>query len=67
MNYIKITKENVDKEHICCAMSGQAKRYEKRMNERAFWRWRPSCNKENRQAESNQKRGALCKVLPFFV
>ena len=22
MNYIRITKENVDKEHICCAMSG---------------------------------------------
>lgn len=23
MNYIKITKENIDKEHICCAMSGK--------------------------------------------
>lgn len=23
MNYIRITKENVDKEHICCAMSGK--------------------------------------------
>lgn len=22
MNYIRITKENIDKEHICCAMSG---------------------------------------------
>ncbi|MDO4501243.1 MAG: YoaP domain-containing protein [Erysipelotrichaceae bacterium] len=22
MNYIKITKDNIDKEHICCAMSG---------------------------------------------
>ena len=23
MNYMKITKENIDKEHICCAMSGK--------------------------------------------
>lgn len=23
MNYIRVTKENVDKEHICCAMSGK--------------------------------------------
>ena len=23
MNYIRITKENIDKEHICCAMSGR--------------------------------------------
>ena len=23
MNYISITKENIDKEHICCAMSGK--------------------------------------------
>ena len=23
MEYIRITKENIDKEHICCAMSGQ--------------------------------------------
>lgn len=23
MNYIQITKENIDKEHICCAMSGR--------------------------------------------
>ena len=23
MDYIRITKENIDKEHICCAMSGK--------------------------------------------
>ena len=23
MKYIRITKENIDKEHICCAMSGR--------------------------------------------
>lgn len=23
MNYIQITRENIDKEHICCAMSGK--------------------------------------------
>ena len=23
MHYIRITKENIDKEHICCAMSGK--------------------------------------------
>ena len=25
MEYIRITKENIDKEHICCAMSGKQK------------------------------------------
>ena len=24
MNYIRITKDYIDKEHICCAMSGSA-------------------------------------------
>ena len=23
MNYIRITKDNIDKEHICCAMSNK--------------------------------------------
>lgn len=23
MHYIRITEENIDKEHICCAMSGK--------------------------------------------
>ena len=23
MNYIRITKDNIDKEHVCCAMSGK--------------------------------------------
>ena len=23
MNYIRLTKDNIDKEHICCAMSGK--------------------------------------------
>ena len=23
MNYLRITKDNIDKEHICCAMSGK--------------------------------------------
>lgn len=23
MNYIRVTKENIDKEHICCAMFGK--------------------------------------------
>ena len=23
MNYIRITRDNIDKEHICCAMSGK--------------------------------------------
>lgn len=23
MNYIRITKENIEKEHICCVMSGK--------------------------------------------
>jgi len=23
MDYIRVTKENIDREHICCAMSGQ--------------------------------------------
>ena len=31
MNYIRITKENIDKEHICCAMSGKQSVAKKRM------------------------------------
>lgn len=31
LNYIRITKENVDKEHICCAMSN------KQSNEKKKW------------------------------
>ena len=27
MNYIRVTKENIDKEHICCAMSGEVLQY----------------------------------------
>ena len=27
MNYIKITAENIDSEHICCAMSGKLRHY----------------------------------------
>ena len=23
MDYIRVTKENIDREHICCAMSGK--------------------------------------------
>ena len=23
MNYIRITKDNIEREHICCAMSGK--------------------------------------------
>ena len=35
MNYIKITKENIDKEHICCAMSGKQSTAKKEwMNQR---------------------------------
>ena len=33
INYIKITKENIDKEHICCAMSGKQSVAKKRMDE----------------------------------
>lgn len=31
MNYIRITKENIDKEHICCAMSGKQSITKKRV------------------------------------
>ena len=30
MHYIRITKENIDKEHICCAMSGKKQYREKK-------------------------------------
>ena len=33
MNYISITKENIDKEHICCAMSGKQSLKKKGMAE----------------------------------
>lgn len=36
MNYIKITKENIDKEHICCAMSGNQSLAKKEWMKRLF-------------------------------
>ena len=36
MNYIRITKENIEKEHICCAMSGKQSAAKKRMDDRAL-------------------------------
>lgn len=31
MNYIRINQNNIDKEHICCAMSGKQSLAKKRM------------------------------------
>ena len=36
MNYIRITKENIDKEHICCAMSGKQSLAKKEWMRRRF-------------------------------
>ena len=36
MNYIRITKENIDKEHICCAMSGMQSIAKKEWMKRRF-------------------------------
>jgi len=36
MNYIRITKENIDKEHICCAMSGKQSIDKKEWMKREF-------------------------------
>ena len=36
MNYIRITKDNVDKEHICCAMSGRQSVMKKEWMKRRF-------------------------------
>ena len=36
MNYIRITKENIDKEHICCAMSGKQSVDKKKWMKRGF-------------------------------
>ena len=36
MNYIRITKENIDKEHICCAMSGKQSLAKKDWMKRRF-------------------------------
>lgn len=38
MNYIHITKENIDKEHICCAMSGKQSLVKKEWLRRALTR-----------------------------
>jgi len=35
MSYIQITKENIDTEHICCALG--AKQYERAVNEKKNW------------------------------
>ena len=36
MNYIRITKDNIDKEHICCAMSGKQSLAKKEWMKRRF-------------------------------
>lgn len=36
MNYVRITKENIDKEHICCAMSGKQSLVKKEWMKRRF-------------------------------
>lgn len=36
MNYIKITKENIDSEHICCAMSGKQSNTKKEWMKQRF-------------------------------
>lgn len=36
MNYIRITKDNIDKEHICCAMSGTQSQAKKEWLKRRF-------------------------------
>lgn len=36
MNYIRITEENIDKEHICCAMSGKQSLVKKEWLKRRF-------------------------------
>ena len=36
MNYIRVSKENIDKEHICCAMSGKLSLAKKEWMRRRF-------------------------------
>ena len=36
MDYIHITKENIDKEHICCAMSGKQRLAKKEWMKQRF-------------------------------
>ena len=36
MDYIRVTKENIDREHICCAMSGKQSLTKKRMAQAAL-------------------------------
>ena len=36
MNYIRITKDNIDKEHICCAMSGKKSNLKKEWMKQRF-------------------------------
>ena len=43
MEYIKITKENIDLEHICCAMSGKQSLAKKEwMGKRAHTPYNPA-------------------------
>ena len=51
MNYIRITKDNIDKEHICCAMSGKQSIGKKEWMKREFddgLVFMPDKNKTNR-------------------
>lgn len=48
MNYIRITKENIDKEHICCAMSGKQSTAKKEWLKHRFDEGLVFCRSEER-------------------
>ena len=66
MNHIKITKENIDKEHICCAMSGKQSVTKKEWMKERFGAGGQVAIKRTAKRKATKKRGALCKVLPFL-
>lgn len=48
MNYIRVTKENIDKEHICCAMSGKQSLAKKEWMKQRFDEGLVFCRSEER-------------------
>ena len=51
MDYIRITKENIDKEHICCAMSGKQSIAKKECLNNKLWIGRAELGKGNHEIQ----------------
>ena len=66
MEYIRITKENIDKEHICCAMSGKQSLAKKEWLKQRFEEGLVFYRSAERGSTSRQKTHG-CPLMPMAI